>query len=97
MIATAITDDVQSPYRRPVDTVRLPLRTDSQRGLSESEVQARLQKYGRNELAAEKPVTAWKKFLAQFGDVLVIQLLVATVIDARNSCDTCSRRTWAKC
>ena len=35
-----------------------------------------------NELAAEKPVPAWRRFLAQFQDVLVILLLVATAISA---------------
>ena len=36
--------------------------------------------YGRNELAAEPPVPRWRRFLAQFEDVLVILLLVATAI-----------------
>ena len=42
------------------------------------EAKARLGSYGRNELAAEKPTPAWRKFLAQFQDVLVILLLIAT-------------------
>ena len=33
-------------------------------------------------MTAEKPVPTWRKFLAQFEDVLVILLLVATVISA---------------
>src|SRR5262249_19077547 len=37
---------------------------------------------GRNELAAEPPVPAWRRFLAQFRDVLVILLLIATVVSA---------------
>jgi Ca2+-transporting ATPase len=36
--------------------------------------------YGRNELTAEKPPPPWRRFLAQFQDVLVILLLVATAI-----------------
>jgi P-type Ca2+ transporter type 2C len=50
--------------------------------LSEREAQLRLEQYGRNELAAEKPVPAWRKFLAQFRDVLVVLLLVATAVSA---------------
>ena len=42
----------------------------------------RARTYGRNELEAEKPVPRWKKFLAQFQNVLVILLLVATAISA---------------
>jgi P-type Ca2+ transporter type 2C len=49
-------------------------------GLSESEVRARLERYGRNELSADKPPPAWRKFLAQFADPLVVLLLVATAI-----------------
>ena len=40
----------------------------------------RLDRYGRNELTAEPPVPAWRRFLAQFQDVLVVLLLVATAI-----------------
>src|SRR5690606_17733775 len=50
--------------------------------LAQSEAQARLQRYGRNVLATEKPVPEWRKFLAQFQDALVILLLIATVISA---------------
>src|SRR5262245_44399862 len=70
------------PYRQPVDEVLAALGTDPQRGLSESEARARLERYGPNELRAEKPVPAWRKFLAQFADVLVILLLVAAAISA---------------
>ena len=53
-----------------------------ERGLTDSEARSRLEQHGRNELAAEKPVPAWRRFLAQFQDVLVILLLVATAISA---------------
>src|SRR5688500_16236524 len=69
-------------YQQPVESVLAGLRTDGQRGLSEGEAQTRLGQYGRNELTAEKPVPAWKKFLAQFRDVLVVLLLVATALSA---------------
>jgi magnesium-transporting ATPase (P-type) len=41
---------------------------------------ARLKRYGKNELAAEKPLPAWHKFFAQFADVLVVILLGAGVL-----------------
>lgn len=69
-------------YQKHVDEILRILGTDTRRGLSKTEAQARLEKYGRNELAAEEPVPAWKKFLAQFQDVLVILLLVATAVSA---------------
>jgi Ca2+-transporting ATPase len=71
-----------APYRQPVDEILAGLATDARLGLSAAEARARLQRYGKNELAAEKPVPAWRKFLAQFQDVLVILLLIATLISA---------------
>src|SRR5918999_2213633 len=69
-------------YRQPVNEVLAALGTDAQLGLSEADARARFQRYGRNELTAEKPVPAWRKFLAQFEDVLVILLIIATLISA---------------
>jgi len=69
-------------YREPIESVIAALATDAKQGLSEAEARARLQRDGANELAVEKPVPAWRKFLAQFSDVLVILLLVAAAISA---------------
>ena len=66
-------------YKQSIDEVLTTLQT-SRIGLTEQEAQARLRRYGPNQLAAERPVPAWRKFLAQFQDVLVILLLVATAI-----------------
>jgi Ca2+-transporting ATPase len=67
-------------YRQPALDVAAALRTDPRRGLSDEEARVRLEQYGPNELAAEKPVPGWRRFLAQFQDVLVLLLLVATAI-----------------
>lgn len=67
-------------HRESVESVLTALRTDLQRGLSEPEARARLAHDGRNELLSEPPIPPWRKFLAQFQDVLVIVLLIATVI-----------------
>jgi P-type Ca2+ transporter type 2C len=70
------------PYRQSVDALLAAIGTDERRGLSEEKARLRLERHGRNELAAEKPVPAWRKFLAQFQDALVILLLVATTVSA---------------
>jgi P-type Ca2+ transporter type 2C len=72
----------EAAYRQSVDDALAALTTDAQRGLRQEEARVRFGRYGRNELAAQKPVPAWRKFLAQFQDALVILLLVATVISA---------------
>jgi P-type Ca2+ transporter type 2C len=69
-------------YQQKVDEVLAALRTDPRLGLSQAEAQARLEKFGHNELLAEKPEPSWRKFLEQFQDVLVILLLIATLISA---------------
>ncbi len=74
--------DEARAYRQTIDEVLAALGTDARRGLSEAEARARLERYGKNELTAEKPVPAWRKFLAQFQNVLVILLLIATLISA---------------
>src|SRR5688572_25619890 len=71
-----------TPYQQPVDAVVAELGTDAHTGLREAEVRKRLERDGRNELTPEEAAPAWRKFLAQFSDVLVILLLVATAISA---------------
>lgn len=72
----------EEPYKQSVDDVIALMDSNSQSGLSEAEAKTRLQKYGKNELTSESPTPAWKKFLAQFKDLLVILLLIATAISA---------------
>jgi Ca2+-transporting ATPase len=67
-------------YQQEAKEVLAAIDSDGHNGLSEEEARARLQRHGRNELTAEKPVPAWRKFLAQFQDALVMLLLVATAI-----------------
>ncbi len=80
---------VASDTSEPITAYRLQTReliaslgTDERRGLSDEDVRARLAQYGSNELAAEKPDPPWRRFLAQFQNVLVILLLFATGISA---------------
>jgi P-type Ca2+ transporter type 2C len=64
------------------DEVLAALGTHAQFGLNDTEARKRLERYGKNELTAEKPVPGWRKFLAQFQDALVVLLLIATLISA---------------
>ena len=71
---------VSIAYRQRIEDVVAALGTDAQHGLTDQEARTRLLRDGRNELAAEKPIPAWRRFLAQFQDVLVLLLLGATAI-----------------
>ena len=67
------------PYQQTIDEVLAQFKS-SRQGLNEAEARARLERNGPNRLAGRPPVPAWRKFLAQFQDVLVILLLLATAI-----------------
>ena len=82
IIQEKLTGGEGDPCRQSVAQVLVALGVDGQLGLSTAEAAKRLKRYGRNELTAEKPVPAWRKFLAQFTDVLVILLLIAGLISA---------------
>jgi Ca2+-transporting ATPase len=81
--ATSIgTPDSTIAYLQSISDVVAAFGTDEQHGLSDEEVRSRLERYGRNELTAEKPIPSWRRFLAQFQDVLVVLLLVAGAVSA---------------
>src|SRR5438477_12911089 len=71
-----------SAYRQPVESVAAALATNVQRGLSDEDAGARLEQHGRNELAPERPIQPWRRFVAQFQNVLVLLLLAAAAISA---------------
>lgn len=58
------------------------LKTDREKGLENSEVNKRLEKYGRNEIPKAKRRSAWKRLLMQFHNVLIYVLLAAAIITA---------------
>jgi P-type Ca2+ transporter type 2C len=76
------TPDASIAYRQPVEDVIAALESDERQGLTSKDAAARLARAGRNELATEPPIPAWRRFLAQFQDVLVILLLIATAVSA---------------
>jgi Ca2+-transporting ATPase len=73
-------DSSRDAYRETAEAIAATLGTSARRGLSADEARARLERFGPNELATEPPVPAWRRFLAQFQDVLVVLLLIATAI-----------------
>ncbi|MFM7094407.1 MAG: cation-transporting P-type ATPase, partial [Actinomycetota bacterium] len=49
-------------------------------GLSSAEAARLLEQHGPNQLAAAETVPAWKKFLAQFKDLLILILIAAALV-----------------
>jgi Ca2+-transporting ATPase len=69
-----------SPHRKSAEAVVEALGSDSARGLSQAEVQRRLDLHGPNRLKSAPETPWWRRLLEQFESFLVIILLVAIVI-----------------
>jgi len=63
----------------PVDQVMERLHT-SPHGLSSEEVESRRALYGPNEVVREKKLAAFRQFIGQFKNPLIIILLLAAVL-----------------
>ena len=68
-----------SPSRRPACC------THQERGLSQREIESRLTQHGHNELTPAIPLSAWRRFLAQFqrldGEYLRKMLIEAPLVE----------------
>jgi cation-transporting ATPase F len=69
-------------YELPVSEVTQTLGSHPEKGLSTSEAQQRIERFGFNELKAKPAKPAWLRFLAQFNQALLYILLVAGLIKA---------------
>ncbi|MFX1464408.1 MAG: cation-translocating P-type ATPase [Promethearchaeota archaeon] len=74
--------DLKEVYAHSIEyeEVIKKLNTSIESGLTENEVQIRIEKYGRNELIKEKGKKAWQIFINQFKDFLIYLLMFAIVI-----------------
>jgi len=67
-------------HSRPADDVAKELETDLEEGLSPQEAQARLERYGLNELAETPRPGFAQLLLRQFQDFLILILIVAAAV-----------------
>jgi len=72
--------DASQAYRQRVADVVAAFESDDRTGLTDDDARARVERFGRKELTAEPPIPPWRRFLAQFQDVLVVLLLIATAV-----------------
>lgn len=69
-------------YRITVQETLQSLGTNAETGLTSTEVQERLDRYGRNELIERGKKSAWWILLEQFKEVMVIVLIIAAIVSA---------------
>lgn len=67
-------------YQRNEDELISELSTDVENGLTSTEVESRLAKYGHNELKEEERKGLLSKVIAQFSDFLILILIAAALI-----------------
>ena len=70
----------KSWFNKTSQEVEQELKTDYQKGLSSSQVQENIKKYGLNELQEKKKDSLLKKFLEQFKDFSIIVLIIAAIV-----------------
>ena len=68
-------------FKKSVNEVLKEQNVNSKVGLSDSEVNERLQKYGENKLDEVKKKTLFQRFIYQLKDVMIYVLLIASVIN----------------
>ena len=68
-------------FKKSIDEVLKDQNVNSKVGLSDSEVNERLQKYGENKLDEVKKKTLIQRFISQLRDVMIYVLLIASVIN----------------
>ena len=67
-------------FNKTVKEVETELKTNVEQGLSITQVQDKMQKFGPNELKEKKKDSLIKKFLAQFKDFSIIVLIIAAIV-----------------
>lgn len=82
----AVTNGLESKrhlwHNLSIDDVARQLKADSEKGLSSEEVAERHNRFGSNQLTAQKKQSAWLQFLQQFNQPLLYILLVAGLVTA---------------
>ena len=76
-----ITDSQPNWYTRTTEDVGSELQVDPTKGLSTSEAELRLGKYGPNQLEEKKKEPGWQAFLRQYQDLMQFVLLGAAIIN----------------
>ena len=73
-------------HSKPIDTVVAELSSDMTAGLSSSQVETHLNRYGENKLKEKKKKSNLARFLDQFKDVMILILIAAAAVSFVIAC-----------
>ncbi|MDD2476989.1 MAG: cation-transporting P-type ATPase, partial [Dysgonamonadaceae bacterium] len=71
---------MEQAYKQSIENVQEQLGVTPDKGLSSSEINKRLQEYGKNQLDAKAKKTLFKLFVEQFKSFMVLILLIAAAV-----------------
>ncbi|MGH8835740.1 MAG: cation-translocating P-type ATPase, partial [Actinomycetes bacterium] len=80
MLEQPVDSVLTRPWLASSELVAAGLETDGRAGLTAAEAQARLGRFGRNELATADRITPWLLFTRQFANSMIVVLMIAAVI-----------------
>jgi len=69
-------------FNKTIEEVLKELNSNPETGLSQKEIQVKMDKFGVNQLESKKPKTLFAMFFAQLNDILIYILIIAAVISA---------------
>ena len=67
-------------YKLSIEETKQELDTDIENGLSDTQVNKRQEKFGKNELQTKVKKTLLQKFIEQFKDFMIIILIIAAIV-----------------
>ena len=68
---------MSEPFSLSINSVVKSLNSNTNYGLTESEVKVRINKYGKNEAANQRPESKWKVLIDQCNDPIIFILIIA--------------------
>lgn len=73
-------------FHESIDVVATELSSNLTAGLNNSQITAKLEKYGENKLAEKKKKSTFQRFLDQFKDVMILILIAAAIVSFVIAC-----------
>ena len=71
---------MQKWYNQTIEEIEKNLKTNKEKGLTQEQINEKIEEFGLNELKAQKKKSLFVKFLEQFKDFMIIILIIAAIV-----------------